>query len=124
MVLCIYMFYSFQFTSELFYDQKLISSSKQPRHEKFYPLTFFTTRGEDVQDINSTAFYNNSEVGESYLNITIQQYLSTCTRTSKFTCLQLNMLITTALTGVCCSPITSCCGSHWCLLQSLYLMLW
>lgn len=53
-----------QFTSELFYDQKLISSGKQPRHEKFYPLTFFTTRGEDVQDINSTAFYNNSEVYE------------------------------------------------------------
>ncbi|KAK6630750.1 hypothetical protein RUM44_002919 [Polyplax serrata] len=52
------------FTSELFYDQKLISSGKQPRHEKFYPLTFFTTRGEDVQDINSTAFYNNSEVYE------------------------------------------------------------
>lgn len=52
------------FTSELFYDQKLISSGKQPRHEKFYPLTFFTTRGEDVQDQNSTAFYNNSEVYE------------------------------------------------------------
>lgn len=52
------------FTSELFYDQKLISSGKQPRHEKFYPLTFFTTRGEDVQDRNSTAFYNNSEVYE------------------------------------------------------------
>lgn len=52
------------FTSELFYDQKLISSGKQPRHEKFYPLTFFTTRGEDVQDHNSTAFYNNSEVYE------------------------------------------------------------
>lgn len=53
-----------QFTSELFYDQKLISSGKQPRHDKFYPLTFFTTRGEDVQDSNSTAFYNNSEVYE------------------------------------------------------------
>ncbi|KAJ8936128.1 hypothetical protein NQ318_022210 [Aromia moschata] len=53
-----------QFTSESFYDQKLISSSKQPRHTKFYPLTFFTTRGEDVQDKNSTAFYNNSEVYE------------------------------------------------------------
>jgi len=79
--------YSFQFTSELFYDQKLISSSKQPRHEKFYPLTFFTTRGEDVQDVNSTAFYNNSEVRESYLNINIQQYLLICTRISKFTCL-------------------------------------
>lgn len=52
------------FTSELFYDQKLISSGKQPRHDKFYPLTFFTTRGEDVQDTNSTAFYNNSEVYE------------------------------------------------------------
>ncbi|XP_022187469.2 probable helicase with zinc finger domain [Nilaparvata lugens] len=53
-----------RFTSELFYDQKLISSGKQPRHDKFYPLTFFTTRGEDVQDKNSTAFYNNSEVYE------------------------------------------------------------
>lgn len=58
------MTFTFQFTSELFYDQKLISSGKQPRHDKFYPLTFFTTRGEDVQDINSTAFYNNSEVYE------------------------------------------------------------
>lgn len=53
-----------KFTSELFYDQKLIASGKQPRHEKFFPLTFFTTRGEDVQDKNSTAFYNNSEVYE------------------------------------------------------------
>lgn len=53
-----------KFTSELFYDQKLIASGKQPRHDKFYPLTFFTTRGEDVQDKNSTAFYNNSEVYE------------------------------------------------------------
>lgn len=53
-----------KFTSELFYDQKLIASGKQPRHEKFYPLTFFTSRGEDVQDKNSTAFYNNSEVYE------------------------------------------------------------
>lgn len=53
-----------KFTSELFYDQKLIASGKQPRHEKYYPLTFFTTRGEDVQDKNSTAFYNNSEVYE------------------------------------------------------------
>lgn len=53
-----------QFTSESFYDQKLISSSKQPKHFRFYPLTFFTTRGEDVQDKNSTAFYNNSEVYE------------------------------------------------------------
>ncbi|KAJ8965498.1 hypothetical protein NQ314_004086, partial [Rhamnusium bicolor] len=53
-----------QFTSESFYDQKLVSSSKQPRHVKFYPLTFFTTRGEDIQDKNSTAFYNNSEVYE------------------------------------------------------------
>jgi hypothetical protein len=53
-----------KFTSELFYEQKLIASGKQPRHEKFYPLTFFTTRGEDIQDKNSTAFYNNAEVYE------------------------------------------------------------
>lgn len=53
-----------QFTSESFYDQKLVSRSKQPKHFRYYPLTFFTTRGEDVQDKNSTAFYNNSEVYE------------------------------------------------------------
>lgn len=53
-----------KFTSELFYEQKLVASGKQPRHERFYPLTFFTTRGEDVQDKNSTAFYNNAEVYE------------------------------------------------------------
>lgn len=53
-----------KFTSELFYEQKLVASGKIPRHEKFYPLTFFTTRGEDVQDRNSTTFYNNSEVYE------------------------------------------------------------
>ncbi|XP_059471957.1 probable helicase with zinc finger domain isoform X2 [Neocloeon triangulifer] len=53
-----------QFTSELFYDQKLISSGNQPRHEKLYPLTFYTTRGEDIQETNSTAFYNNAEVYE------------------------------------------------------------
>ncbi|KAI5695061.1 hypothetical protein M8J75_010231 [Diaphorina citri] len=53
-----------EFTSELFYEQQLISSGNQPRHDKFHPLTFFTTRGEDVQDHNSTAFYNNSEVYE------------------------------------------------------------
>ncbi|CAH0546095.1 unnamed protein product [Brassicogethes aeneus] len=53
-----------QFASESFYDQKLVSSSKQPKHAAYYPLTFFTTRGEDVQDNNSTAYYNVSEVYE------------------------------------------------------------
>lgn len=53
-----------KFTSELFYDQKLIASGKQPRHDKFYPLTFFTTRGEDRLDNNSTTFYNTAEVYE------------------------------------------------------------
>ena len=37
------------FTSELFYDQKLVSSGRQPPHPKWFPLTFFTARGEDVQ---------------------------------------------------------------------------
>ncbi|KAI4471147.1 dna2/nam7 helicase family [Holotrichia oblita] len=53
-----------QFTSESFYDQKLVACGKQPKHDVYYPLTFFTTRGEDIQDQNSTAFYNNSEVYE------------------------------------------------------------
>ena len=50
------------YTSELFYDNKLVTSGKQPRHEVFYPLTFFTARGEDLQHQNSTTFYNNAEV--------------------------------------------------------------
>ena len=50
------------YTSELFYDQKLIASGKQLEHDLWYPLTLFTARGEDVQDVNSTSFYNNSEV--------------------------------------------------------------
>jgi len=52
------------YTSELFYDQKLVGSAKQPKHDTWYPLTFFTARGEDIQDTNSTSFYNNSEVYE------------------------------------------------------------
>ncbi|KFM82919.1 putative helicase with zinc finger, partial [Stegodyphus mimosarum] len=53
-----------QYTSELFYDNHLLASGQQPRHKKYYPLTFFTARGEDVQDCNSTAFHNNAEVYE------------------------------------------------------------
>ena len=52
------------YTSELFYEQKLIASGKQAAHETWYPLTMFTARGEDIQDVNSTSFYNNSEVYE------------------------------------------------------------
>ncbi|XP_069056002.1 probable helicase with zinc finger domain isoform X2 [Pleurodeles waltl] len=52
------------YTSELFYEGKLMASGKQPAHKEFYPLTFFTARGEDVQEKNSTAFYNNAEVFE------------------------------------------------------------
>ncbi|XP_030064309.1 putative helicase with zinc finger domain isoform X1 [Microcaecilia unicolor] len=52
------------YTSELFYEGKLMASGKQPSHKDFYPLTFFTARGEDVQEKNSTAFYNNAEVFE------------------------------------------------------------
>lgn len=53
-----------KYTSDLFYEGRLIASGKQAAHPKFYPLTFFTARGEDFQDPNSTAFHNNSEVYE------------------------------------------------------------
>ncbi|CAL4068186.1 unnamed protein product, partial [Meganyctiphanes norvegica] len=53
-----------KYTSDLFYEGRLVSSAKQLAHPKFYPLTFYTARGEDVQDANSTAFHNNSEVYE------------------------------------------------------------
>ena len=52
------------YTSEIFYEQKLLASGKQTKHEKWHPLTFFTARGEDIQDKNSTSFYNNAEVYE------------------------------------------------------------
>ena len=37
---------------------------------KWHPLTMFTARGEDVQDPNSTSFYNNSEVFEIVERVT------------------------------------------------------
>lgn len=43
-----------------------MASGKQPPHKDFYPLTFFTARGEDVQEKNSTAYYNNAEVAHPY----------------------------------------------------------
>ncbi|XP_030840583.1 probable helicase with zinc finger domain isoform X3 [Strongylocentrotus purpuratus] len=52
------------YTSDLFYDGKLLACGKQPPHPKWYPLTFFTARGEDVQEKNSISFFNNSEVFE------------------------------------------------------------
>ena len=52
------------YTSELFYEQKLLASGKQTKHDTWHPLTVFTARGEDVQDTNSTSFYNNAEVYE------------------------------------------------------------
>lgn len=54
-----------QYTSDLFYEGRLVASGKQTAHPKFYPLTFFTARGEDFQDPSSTAFHNNSEVSSS-----------------------------------------------------------
>ena len=53
-----------EYTSELFYEQKLLASGKQTKHDLWHPLTFFTARGEDVQDPKSISFYNNSEVYE------------------------------------------------------------
>lgn len=52
-----------------------MASGKQPSHKDFYPLTFFTARGEDVQEKNSTAYYNNAEV---WLRWTLQIYASPC----------------------------------------------
>ena len=52
------------YTSEMFYEQKLVSSGRQASHPAWHPLTFFTARGEDTQDPNSTSYYNNSEVYE------------------------------------------------------------
>jgi superfamily I DNA and/or RNA helicase len=53
-----------KYTSDLFYDQRLLASGKQTAHADWYPLTLFSTKGEDVQDPNSTSFYNDAEVHE------------------------------------------------------------
>lgn len=53
-----------EYTSDLFYEGKLLPLGNQPPHPKWYPLTFFTARGEDVQEKNSISFYNNAEVFE------------------------------------------------------------
>lgn len=52
------------FTSELFYDNKLICSGNIVAHDQFYPLTFFAAKGEEIQHENNTGFYNMSEVYE------------------------------------------------------------
>ena len=52
------------YTSDMFYHQKLVASSRQPAHPTWYPLSFFTARGEETQEQASTSYYNNSEVAE------------------------------------------------------------
>lgn len=34
----------------------------QPAHSKYYPLSFFAARGEDVQESDSTSYFNMAEV--------------------------------------------------------------
>lgn len=51
-----------EFTSELFYDNKLKASKDPVAHSVYYPLTFFTARGEEVQHENSSGYYNIAEV--------------------------------------------------------------
>ncbi|KAK3583585.1 hypothetical protein CHS0354_039403 [Potamilus streckersoni] len=52
------------FTSNLFYDNQLAASGNPEPHGVYYPLTFFTARGEDIQHENSTGYYNIAEVYE------------------------------------------------------------
>ena len=51
-----------EFTSDLFYDNQLTAASDQPQHPGYFPLTFFSASGEDIQHDNSTGFYNIAEV--------------------------------------------------------------
>lgn len=53
-----------EFTSELFYDNKLKASKDPIAHSVYYPLTFFTARGEEVQHENSSGYYNTAEIYE------------------------------------------------------------
>ena len=57
------------YTSDMFYAQKLVASGRQPSHMSWYPLTFFTARGEDFLAPCNTSYHNNSEVKSYGLNI-------------------------------------------------------
>ncbi|XP_014678859.1 PREDICTED: probable helicase with zinc finger domain [Priapulus caudatus] len=52
------------FASQVFYNNKLVASGNVEKHSNLHPLSFFCAMGQDVQDQNSTTFYNNAEVYE------------------------------------------------------------
>ena len=60
-----------------------MASGKQPSHKDFYPLTFFTARGEDVQEKNSTAYYNNAEVLVRKMLMTNTSFITNKVETKK-----------------------------------------
>ena len=37
------------YTSDMFYQQKLVASGRQPAHPSWHPLTFFTARYREVR---------------------------------------------------------------------------
>ena len=55
-----------RFLSAIFYGgpNELISGSNQPTCEDIVPLTFYTAQGREVQDADSTSYYNMAEVEE------------------------------------------------------------
>ena len=52
------------FLSSTLYDNQLISVSDQPSAPKLAPLNFYVAHGCEVQDSDSTSFYNEAEVDE------------------------------------------------------------
>ncbi|XP_052786871.1 probable helicase with zinc finger domain isoform X2 [Mya arenaria] len=52
------------FTSALFYDNRLKAVKNPPQHSVYYPLTFFTARGKEIMPDLKTGYYNESEVYE------------------------------------------------------------
>ena len=52
------------FTSQLFYQNQLIACGDQIKHSVYYPLTFFTAKGEEVLESGSTSYHNDSEIYE------------------------------------------------------------
>jgi len=49
------------FTSSLFYDNTLKAVVNPPRHKVYYPLTFFTARGQEKMLDVMKGFYNMAE---------------------------------------------------------------
>lgn len=54
--------YLVDYSSDLFYEKRLIAASHQPMHQNWHPLTFLAACGESVQSKYGVGYSNQAEV--------------------------------------------------------------